>query len=113
MGSLIQEQYDSAIRENESLYRAVKELETELAKYKDCAVIGGDGEPVGIGDIVYTLRLDNVCTFVVGRIRRTSCDVDATGKERIVSSYSNQFETLNSDCFSTPEAAKGGEDNGK
>jgi len=98
----------------EGFYEAkIEALETELAKYKSCAVIGGDGEPIGIGDIISFYNDEfGMLTGPVQELRaRDDFEVEDDMIYVIVyiPSFERDFRVEHpSDCFSTPEAAKGG-----
>ncbi len=48
----------------------IEMLETELALYKRCCVIGGDGKPIAIGDTRFYFSRDS--NFPEGRIRKVN-----------------------------------------
>ena len=55
-------------------WQRIQEQLTELAKYKRCAVVGGDGEPIGINKSVFVRYDDEIIEGVVTRIQCVTND---------------------------------------
>lgn len=77
----------------------------ELDKYKACAVVGGDGEPIGIGSEVSFLYDYVVLSGYIQRIQIISGYAQV-----LIKSNDRTYLRDPSDCYSTVEAVPEGEE---